>query len=697
MRKLFLTLLTAAFVLQLQAQKPATVAPSNKPAVVKLVGNELTVTYDKQVILKGTFDNDPATFYLNQVSDENNGAVSQSFIITSSTGGELKFSGTITGSEESFPCEADRRTSGTLVVRHTYGLSSSLLNRAVYDRRNDWALSVAEDFATSGLHIIPVKTTATGNEFQISVKGGEISFHFRPHYYQKYRGLKYFEPWTYKVWDKPVVGWCSWFAYWDRVTEKDIHETADELQKTLVPYGLEYLQIDDGYQQFIGTPEQWTKPNDKFPSGMDGLARYISDRGLKPGIWTLVEFKNSEYANAHKNLFVTDDQGEPAKWANGYVIDGSNPAALDQLVKPIYHDFRQMGWQYFKLDGLRIRYEGYNGNAAYFAKKKVDRTEAFRNLVKAVRGEVGRDNLLMACWGSRPELVGIVDACRIGGDGYGLASLTQYNSFNNVVWRNDPDHIELSPKEAYRSCMATSMTGSLFMLTDKAGIYNTPIIEAAKRSIPVLQTLPGQIFDVDPTRTEKFSDVNTELSRMGFRAVDATYVSPYDLFLLEINKPFENWVILGRTGEKVSHIGFGDLGLPTDKEYLVFEFWGKRFVGSFTGGFDMGKIDPAYNCQAFCIRERLDHPQVLATSRHISCGGLELKDVEWKDKMLTGKSELVANDNYTLYINEPEGAAFQSFTCDGVKLLDNKKEGNIRQVTVVSESSKTVDWRVDYK
>jgi hypothetical protein len=36
------------------------------------------------------------------------------------------------------------------------------------------------------------------------------------------------------------------------------------------------------------------------------------------------------------------------------------------------------------------------------------------------------------------------------------------NSFNNVVWRNDPDHIELSDREAWRSTMVTSLTGSLF-------------------------------------------------------------------------------------------------------------------------------------------------------------------------------------------------------------------------------------------
>ena len=81
--------------------------------------------------------------------------------------------------------------------------------------------------------------------------------------------------------------------------------------------------------------------------------------------------------------------------------------------------------------------------------------------------------------------MGLVDACRIGDDGFAYAGLAQYNSFNNIVWRNDPDHIELN-EDAYRSTLVTSLTGSLFMLTDKPAVYRTPAVEPAKRTVPVL-------------------------------------------------------------------------------------------------------------------------------------------------------------------------------------------------------------------
>jgi hypothetical protein len=698
MRKSILIFLSAFLWLNLSAWQKPVVPPSNAPAEILLNGKQLTVKYDNQIILEATLDKDPGTFYLRQVVDDNKGAITQVFSITTTDYKNLSFTGIITGSNESFPCEAERKQSGTVVVRTTSGLSSSLLNRAVYDRKNDWVISVDNSYSSSDLRILPAGSEGSSNSFGITINGSELVFRFRPHYYQKHRGLKYFEPWNYKVWDKPVVGWCSWFAYKNSVTEKDIRKTADIISEKMVPYGLEYLQIDDGYQQETAEPDKWLNPNSKFPGGMDGLSRYISSKGLKPAIWTNVAFTDEEYVKRNKSLFVTDLKGEPVtgRWL-GYAIDGSNTKALDLLVRPTYSGFKKMGWQYYKLDALRhLRYEGYNSNKDYFGRRKIDRTEAFRNVVSTVRNEIGSPNFLLACWGIRPELIGLIDGCRIGNDGYGFETLTQYNSFNNIIWRNDPDHIELTEKEAYRSCMATSLTGSLFMLTDKPELYLTPLIEPAIRSIPVLLTLPGQIFDVDPSSSDRIDHIETDLSGSGERAADANRTSPYDLFLLEINRPFEKWLILGRAGERTSFISFSDLGLPEGKEYLVFEFWSKRYIGSFENGFDMGRIDSKYNCQVFCIRERLDHPQIVATSRHITCGGLELSNVGWSNSSLSGRSDIVANDRYTIYIMEPVEMSFKAFTGEGFKILGNKKTGQIREITVVSDVSKTIDWKAEY-
>lgn len=670
-------------------------APPDGPAVVSLDNNAFTLKYDGKVLFHGLIQTKPDQYTWHSVIDDRHGVVNQVVVFTSKDWNvPFIMNGEIFGSAESFPCEADRRPRGIDIVRHSYGMSHSLLNRAVYDRNRDWVVSF--DYYAN-VTITP--DPAEGKRFQFTAKGNEVILRFRPHYFQKHRGLEYFQPWTYTVWQKPVVGWCSWFAYHQDITEANIKQTADVLAATLKPYGYEYLQIDDGYQRGQGLPELWLQPNEKFPSGLRNLAGYIQSKGLSPGIWTNVAFDQRDFAEQHKDWFVLDDRDSLAtgNWID-LSIDGSNEKALDAIIRPIYSGLRQMGWSYFKVDALRhLRYEGYNAHMEYFQKKNIDRVESYRTVVKTIRDEIGRDNYMLGCWGIRPELVGIIDGCRIGDDGFSYAGLAQYNSFNNIVWRNDPDHVELTEKDAYRSTMVTSLTGSVLMLTDKPDKYATSLVEPAKRAAPVLFTLPGQIYDVDPSRSEMLNRVNSEVSGSGPRPFDAGYTPRCELYLLEVSKPYESWVVLGRTGGSFDKIAFADLGLSKDKEYIVFEFWSKRELGNFVKEFEPGPIDPRFNCQLFCIREKQSHPQLVATNRHISCGGLEVDDVRWNDNVLSGESRLVADDPYDLYINEPAGYDFEKISCEGADVISSEKIGNLCVCRLHSAKGGKVLWKIVYE
>ncbi len=672
-------------------------APINAAADLEWDGQSIILEYGGKIILRAQIENfsEENDFSKNVV---NNGGVINQVMKWTTRDWEnpLKLVGYISTSGEGFPCEADRKRTGPDIVRHSSGLSSSLLNRAVYDRRNDWALSL--DFP-SDVKIIPETYTENENTFRIEITGHDIILRFRPAFYNRHRGLKYFKPWEYRVWQDPVVGWCSWFAYFKDVSEKKMKNAADVISEELSPFGYEYIQMDDGFQQEpAGTPETWLIPNEKFPSGLDNLSKYILDKGLKPGIWTYTSFHQEDYVSANRDMFVSDENGDPAygNWV-GYIMDGTNPEVFSRIIRPLYAGFREMGWRYFKVDALRhLRYEGYNSFSDYFKDKNVDLVETYRTFVKTIRDEIGRDNFMLGCWGIRPELTGIIDGCRIGGDGFGYAGLVQYNSFNNVVWRNDPDHIELSREEAYRSCMITSLTGSLFMLTDKPEVYKTEIIEPAKRAVPVLFTLPGQIFDVDPSRSMHLEMVDSEVSGDEIRWIDSDRIPRCDLYLLEINRDFENWMVLGRTGDEIPEIYFSHLGLPDSNEYFVFEFWSKELLGSFSNKFYTGSIDPLYNCQLFSIRKRVDYPQIIATNRHITCGGFELEIVDWDNSVLSGTSAIVGNDTYVIYLSEPEGYSYSEFICDNADVVSNTRDGIMRVIGIKSKANTKVNWSVVY-
>lgn len=669
-------------------------APPDSAAHFTWNGRTFTLNYDGTEIFKAAVEN-PGSFTLfRRIVADNSGRIDEVFKWYSKDTRSI-LSGTASASRESFACQSEPRADAPLIVMNSCGLSRSLLNRAVYDREFDWLISV--DFP-SKVVVVP-HAGEKGNTFHFEISGHNIILRFRPGFYRKHRGLKYFKPWTYQVWKKSVAGWSSWFAYRDRINQKNIEQTADVLRAKLVPYGLSYLQIDDGYERpHVGPPDTWLIPNSKFPSGLAHLSHYIRRDDLRPGIWTNVSFQDSGYVSRHIDMFVRERDGHPAhgEWV-GYVMDGSNPSTADSLIDPVYAGLRNMGWQYYKVDALRhLRYEGYNSFSNYFTSKDLNRVEVYRHLVRAIKDDIGPDSFMLGCWGIRPELAGIIDACRVGSDGFGFGGFSEYNSFNNVVWRNDPDHIQLSAGGAYADCMVTSLTGSLFMLTDKPEIYETPVVEAARRSIPILFTQPEQVYDVNPIRSDRIAMVNTELSGGGPRPFDADQKSNCDLYELEIDKPFEDWVVLGRTGTKEKSVNFRDLGLGSGNKYVVFQFWTGKYLGVFKKEFKFPAIDQKYGCQLFCIRKEESHPQLLATNRHVSCGGYDLVNVKWQRMALAGTSKLVGGEGYNIYLREPPGYKFVDASCEGAKVVGTARNGVVRTIELKTTRSGPAHWTVRY-
>jgi alpha-galactosidase len=684
--------------------------PPNAPATLLARDHGVQLVYGGRTILAGVLESRERAPELRTLVDTAGGIVTQVVKWTARDHGPVILTATVRASAEAFPCEVEPRENGLRVVRNSVGLSASLLNRAVYDRRDDWVLSVDSPAQVTVTPVVSGDSTV----FRVEASGGEVALRFRPRYYQRHRGLAAFRPWTYRVWDRSVAGWTSWFAFLDSVTEVDIRRTADVMAATLAPWGYAYLQIDDGYErQPIGVPEHWLRANDKFPSGLAALARDIADRGLAPGIWTNVSFHDRAFALAHPAYFVTDAEGQPVfgNWV-GFVMDGSNPATLDDLVRPVYDSLAREGWRYFKVDALRhLRYEGYNSWADVFARRGLDRVAVYRGFVQAIRDAIGRQVFMLACWGIRPELAGIVDAVRVGTDGFGYGGFAEYNSYNNVVWRNDPDHIQIAAPDGYRATTLASLTGSVLMLTDKPEVYRTARVEAARRAAPVPFTVPEQVYDVDPSRSDRIGEADVSVSGSGPRPFDADQRLEVPLYLLDVDRPFERWTVLARTGGADDPIRFTDLGLAGDRRYLVFEFWTQRLIGAFQGSFVPGPVDRRFLVQDYCIREWAGHPQLVATNRHVSCGVPDLVDVRWSGDTLSGVSDLVGGDTYELFLSEPAGYRFVAATVgDGAQVIGTARTGApatgpdgfraggaLRTVRLRAARSARVAWRVVWR
>lgn len=688
--------LAAACLVPMHAAAQSPAEPPNAPATLEVTDSRLVLRYQGGALFEATIAVTGGPASLRRLTDSASGRVTQVLKWTAANGGRVTITGLVRGSPEAFAAESEPREDGLPVVRHAVGPVSNRLNQAVYDRRADWVLSVD---VPAHVELVPVAGVDSAVTYQLTATGGEVSVRFRPRFYQRHRGLKHYRPWEYRPWPHSVAGWTSWYAYFDKVTQDDIHRTADVLSEMLLPFGYRYLQIDDGYQRPpIGLPGHWLNTNDKFPGGLAELRRYISDHGLGPGIWTNVSFQDRAAAEAHPGWFVRTADGQPARgnWV-GYVMDGSSTSTMDSLVTPVYRALRQMGWTYFKLDALRhLRYEGYNSHAGYFGERGLDRELVFREFVRRVRQVIGPDVYLLACWGIRPELIGLVDGMRVGDDGFGYGSFAQYNSFNNVVWRNDPDHIELHRPDGYRAATLTTLTGSVLMLTDRPEVYRSDRVEAARRAGPVLFTRPGQLYDVDPSRSSLLALANTELSGSGPRPFDADQQEVVHLYQLDLARPFEDWTVLARTRDDVAAIPLAELGLPGGTDYLTFEFWTRRLLGVVRDTLRPEPIDPRFGVQVLCLRRRVGHPQLLATSRHVTCGGPDLREMSWRENVLSGVSELVAGDPYQLYLSEPPGYRFDGVDVAGARVLSQEREGAVRVIRLESEQGGVLRWEVRY-
>lgn len=92
----------------------------------------------------------------------------------------------------------------------------------------------------------------------------------------------------------PPMGWNSWNAFGQRVSESVIRETADALVSSgLQDHGYEYVVIDDCWtvkDRRDGNGDLITDP-EKFPNGIKALADDVHSKGLKFGIYSCASEK----------------------------------------------------------------------------------------------------------------------------------------------------------------------------------------------------------------------------------------------------------------------------------------------------------------------------------------------------------------------------------------------------------------------
>ena len=138
-----------------------------------------------------------------------------------------------------------------------------------------------------------------------------------------------------------------------------------------------------------------------------------------------------------------------------------------------------------------------------------------------------------------------------------------------------------------------------------------------------------------------------------------------------------------------------DLRLDPNKEYIVYEFWSRKLIGTFKGSFTTPPVGP-YDVGIYSIVEKQDRPVLISTSRHVRQMAFDIKDLAYSgpQRMLRGVCRAVTGDPYQLRIYVPDGFSAKRVELSEALAGTLKTEGNLLTVDFTSATGKDVDWRV---
>lgn len=558
------------------------------------------------------------------------------------------------------------------VIGSTFGDANDLLANSVYYRDADCLITVDGEIRKEGSFIV---IHANRNSMVVA----------KTDYVQNHLGYFLWDS-SRPVWQPPIVGWCSWAAYGQGITEKDMKDATDFLNKNLLPYGYNIVQMDDGFQRtpqsgdLVLKPgerysEYWTKPNDKFPSGLESLATYIKGKGIVPGIW--VGFYTPLGLSNSKD-YVVDNDSKPYRgpWVN-YAMNGLNPGADEAYFETI-RVLKKQGWNYFKIDTLRhILYDNYRKNPFYWKFHEQSMEDAFRAIMNGVKREAG-GSYVLACWGTMPELAGLPNGARIGEDvGPDFASMrrsakyiAQFHHLNNIVWRNDPDYmcLRLDAEKARAWASFTSLAGGQLMVSDKPSDYTPEHLNIMRRVSPTVFSKPINMAQEAPDP---------------------------EFFTLHCRKFDEDWTVVSHTAwanSKAKSIPLAQLGIVKGK-YHAFDFWNQKYLGIVDSKVSFEALDEGH-CQVISLRPVLDRPQILGTERHISQGAFDLDAVKWDaaKNNLSGTYRLGPGQPWSLKIVVPKGFGLAA---SEPKNAATKQDGSIVTLTMPVGNG-PVKWSVTF-
>lgn len=518
---------------------------------------------------------------------------------------------------------------------------------------------------------------------------------------------------------RPIpTGYCTWYSNPHGGASDEVHlaELSEAAAEKLKPYGFDFVQIDDKWQEGErrnGPAKVFGahKPSGPYPSGMKAAADNIARLGLTPGIWFMpfAGDRDDPFFANHQDWFVQRKDGTPywARWG-GTSLDMTNPTTQEyvrSIVTRLAHDW---GYRYFKMDGLwvgsatELTYvnNGYVeddiGEAVFHNPYKTN-IEAYRDGLKLVRKGAGDDVFFLGCcipqnMRSFGAAFGLVDAMRIGPDnGTSWEALrrgpwhgTNRYFLHGRVWHNDPDPVYVRPDvpihHARLICSWVTLSGQLNVFSEWLPDLPEDRVDLLRRTMPNhgLRPRPADLFSHELAQVWLLTDTKSGVRR-----------DVVGLFNWQENEP-----------QKID-MSTAYVGLPEAKRFVGYDYWANRFVPPFVGRLQC-TLPPA-TCRVLALRAEADHPILVSTSRHITQGIVDVIDERWDadELVLAGTSRVVTDDPYELRIVVPAGEdsfrALEAVSDNGTTKMSFEQVGPKLRVRIDCPESGAVPWKVRFR
>lgn len=506
--------------------------------------------------------------------------------------------------------------------------------------------------------------------------------------------------------DSVLNGWCSWFYTLSRVSADEVISNAAFAAKHLKAYGLEYIQVDEGYQRWHG---DW-EGNERFPQGMRWLADKIKSYGFKPGIWIspYVVSEPTSVVQDHPDWLVRRRDGSLQRvgnWPPGteppadenpkrYCIDITHPEAARWLYRLIDTIVNEWGYEMIKIDFVAWSILA----AERYYDPTMSSANVYRKGMEIMRRAAGDRCHILDC-GPGAITTGLIDSMRIELDvNYGFhetawdtyfthpassaSAMGKRYYFHKRTWVNDADHVcldLLTNAQSEAAATLIALSGGNMVSGDRLTQLDASKLEILKRITPALgeAAVPVDLFD-QPM---------------------------HSAFALQVERPFARWTLLAvfnpdLTKTSTRKFELGKLRLDAAKTYVAFDFWKQQLLGEVSRELEL-TVQPG-SVTLLTLHERSGKPQFISTDRHVSQGALEIEDVSWNEstETLSGTSIGPLHSDYRVFVYVPEAlewtwdgsALFRDHDAYSLKLVDR----HLIRVHVRFDASEKVRWKIKW-